>query len=106
MGKRRKAIKSCIVCQVSYCEIHLEPHQRIAALKKHKLIDPVENLEDRICKKHDKPLELFCRTDETYVCQICTETDHKVHDTTSLEEECKVKKTLMKETEAEVRQMI
>ncbi|XP_062338758.1 tripartite motif-containing protein 12A-like [Osmerus eperlanus] len=63
-GTKLKALKSCLVCLVSYCETHLEPHQRIAALKKHKLVDPVQNLEDRMCQKHERPLELFCRTDQ------------------------------------------
>uniref|UniRef100_A0AAZ3QMP7 RING-type domain-containing protein n=1 Tax=Oncorhynchus tshawytscha TaxID=74940 RepID=A0AAZ3QMP7_ONCTS len=65
-----KALKSCLVCLTSYCEIHLEPHQRVVNLKRHKLIDPVENLEDRMCKKHERGLELFCRTDQTCVCVL------------------------------------
>ncbi|XP_062338754.1 E3 ubiquitin-protein ligase TRIM39-like isoform X1 [Osmerus eperlanus] len=101
-----KALKSCLVCLASYCETHLEPHQRVAALKKHKLIDPVENLEDRMCQKHERPLELFCRTDQICVCRFCTETDHKTHDTVPLEEECQVKKTQMKKTEGDMQQMI
>ncbi|XP_046907267.1 E3 ubiquitin-protein ligase TRIM39-like [Hypomesus transpacificus] len=105
-GTKLKALKSCLVCLASYCETHLEPHQRVAALKKHKLIDPVENLEDRMCQKHERPLELFCRTDQTCVCRFCTETDHKTHDTVPLEEECQVKKTQMKKTEGNMQQMI
>ncbi|XP_046907245.1 E3 ubiquitin-protein ligase TRIM39-like [Hypomesus transpacificus] len=101
-----KALKSCLVCLASYCETHLEPHQRVAALKKHKLINPVENLEDRICQKHERPLELFCRTDQTCVCRFCTETDHKTHDTVPLEEECEERKTQMKKTEGDMQQMI
>ncbi|XP_045928377.1 E3 ubiquitin/ISG15 ligase TRIM25-like [Micropterus dolomieu] len=58
-----KALKSCLVCVTSYCETHLKPHQTFAGLKKHKLIDPVENLESRMCKKHDWPLELLCKTE-------------------------------------------
>ncbi|XP_071393111.1 E3 ubiquitin-protein ligase TRIM47-like [Centroberyx affinis] len=76
-GTKLKALKSCLVCLVSYCETHLEPHQRIKSLKKHKLIDPVENLEGRMCKEHDKPLELFCKTDQMCVCLLCTVLDHK-----------------------------
>uniref|UniRef100_A0A3Q2UM99 B box-type domain-containing protein n=1 Tax=Fundulus heteroclitus TaxID=8078 RepID=A0A3Q2UM99_FUNHE len=56
-----------------YCEPHLESHQK---LKKHKLIDPVSNLEDRVCKKHGKMLELFCRTDQQCVCTMCLNDDH------------------------------
>uniref|UniRef100_A0A674F2F4 E3 ubiquitin-protein ligase TRIM39-like n=1 Tax=Salmo trutta TaxID=8032 RepID=A0A674F2F4_SALTR len=60
------------------------------------LINPVENLEDRMCKKHERLLELFCRTDQTCVCQFCTESDHKTHDAVPLEEECGERKRLQK----------
>ncbi|CDQ95004.1 unnamed protein product [Oncorhynchus mykiss] len=79
---------------------------QVPALKRHKLINPVENLEDRMCKKHDRPLELFCRSDQTCVCQFCTETDHKTHDTVPLEEEYGERKAELGKTEAEVHQMI
>ncbi|CDQ82313.1 unnamed protein product [Oncorhynchus mykiss] len=72
----------------------------------HKLIDPVVNLEDRICKKHDRLLELFCRTDQTCVCQFCTETDHKTHDTVPIEEESGERKVQLGKTEAEVQLII
>uniref|UniRef100_A0A672LKX5 E3 ubiquitin-protein ligase TRIM39-like n=1 Tax=Sinocyclocheilus grahami TaxID=75366 RepID=A0A672LKX5_SINGR len=62
------------------------PHLRVAGLKKHKLMDPVSNLEDYICQKHERPLELFCRDDQTIVCLCCTDGDHKNHNTVSLEE--------------------
>ncbi|XP_078138093.1 E3 ubiquitin-protein ligase TRIM21-like [Centroberyx gerrardi] len=91
-GTKLKALKSCLVCLASYCETHLEPHQRMTGLKKHKLIDPVEDLEGRMCKKHDRPLELFCKTDQIYVCQFCTELDHKSHQIIPLMEEYEGKK--------------
>ncbi|CAM4638996.1 unnamed protein product [Leuciscus chuanchicus] len=84
--RKLKALKSCLVCQSSYCETHLERHLRVAGLKKHKLINPVRNLEDYICQKHERPLELFCRDDQTIVCLSCTDGDHKNHNTVSLEE--------------------
>ncbi|XP_029605981.1 E3 ubiquitin-protein ligase TRIM39-like [Salmo trutta] len=105
-GTKLKALKSCLVCLASYCETHLEPHQIAPPLKRHKLIDPVENLEDRICKKHDRVLELFCRTDQTCVCQFCTEADHKTHDTVPIDEECGERKAQLGKTEAELQQMI
>ncbi|XP_062339545.1 E3 ubiquitin-protein ligase TRIM39-like [Osmerus eperlanus] len=105
-GTKLKALKSCLVCLASYCETHLEPHQRVAAWKKHKLIDPVENLEDRMCQKHERPLELFCRTDLMCVCRFCTEKDHETHDTVPLEEEFEERKTQMKKTEGDMQQMI
>ncbi|XP_033982795.1 E3 ubiquitin/ISG15 ligase TRIM25-like [Trematomus bernacchii] len=58
-GTRLKALKSCLVCLESYCETHLEPHLTRPGLKKHQLIDPLENLESRMCVKYDKLLELW-----------------------------------------------
>uniref|UniRef100_A0AAZ1X027 B30.2/SPRY domain-containing protein n=1 Tax=Oreochromis aureus TaxID=47969 RepID=A0AAZ1X027_OREAU len=69
-GTRLRALKSCLVCLTSYCETHLEPHLTIKGLKRHQLIEPVENLEGRMCTKHDKHLELFCKTDQTCVCTL------------------------------------
>ncbi|XP_035856022.1 E3 ubiquitin-protein ligase TRIM21-like [Sander lucioperca] len=105
-GTKLKALKSCLVCLVSYCETHLEPHLTMSGLKRHQLIDPVENLEGRMCTKHDKPLELFCKTDQTCVCMICTVLDHKMHDVVPLKEEYEGKKVELGKTEAEIQQMI
>ncbi|XP_045064442.1 E3 ubiquitin-protein ligase TRIM39-like [Coregonus clupeaformis] len=105
-GMKLKALKSCLMCQTSYCETHLEPHQRVAALKRHKLIIPVENLEDRMCKNHDRLLELFCRTEQMCLCVLCFKTDHTTHDTVPLEEEYGEKMAQLGKTEAEVQQKI
>ncbi|XP_044045317.1 E3 ubiquitin-protein ligase TRIM21-like [Siniperca chuatsi] len=105
-GTKLKALKSCLVCLVSYCETHLQPHLTMLGLKRHQLIDPVENLEGRMCTKHDKPLELFCKTDQTCVCMLCPVSDHKTHEFVPLKEECEGKKAELGKTEAETQQMI
>ncbi|XP_074487492.1 E3 ubiquitin-protein ligase TRIM21-like [Sebastes fasciatus] len=105
-GTKLKALKSCLVCLASYCETHLEPHLTMSGLKRHQLIDPVENLEDRMCTKHDKPLELFCKTDQTCVCMLCLVLDHKTHEFVPLKEEYEGKKAELGKTEAEIQQMI
>jgi hypothetical protein len=56
-------------------------------------------------KKHNRLLELFCRTDQTCVCQFYTETDHKTHHTVPLEEEFGEWKAQLWKTEA-LQQMI
>ncbi|KAI3376546.1 hypothetical protein L3Q82_017001, partial [Scortum barcoo] len=106
VGKQTKALKSCLVCLASYCESHLEPHLRVATLKIHKLIEPVATLENRMCKRHQRLLELFCRSDQRCVCVMCTETDHRCHDTVPVERESQEKKAQMKRIEADVQQMI
>lgn len=82
-----QALMSCLVCLTSYCEAHLEPHQRVPSLMRHKLIDPVDNLEERICAKHERLLELFCRDEQVCICLLCSEAEHKYHKTVSIEEE-------------------
>ncbi|CAN9509576.1 unnamed protein product [Ophioblennius macclurei] len=101
-----KALKSCLVCLTSYCEAHLEPHQRVAALMLHKLIDPVENLQERMCKKHERLLEMFCRNEQKVICQFCTETEHKGHQAVRIEDESTERKVHMQKTEADFQQMI
>uniref|UniRef100_A0A8C2DW61 E3 ubiquitin-protein ligase TRIM39-like n=1 Tax=Cyprinus carpio TaxID=7962 RepID=A0A8C2DW61_CYPCA len=104
--RKLKALKSCVVCQSSYCETHLERHLRVAGLKKHKLMEPVSNLEDYICQTHERPLELFYRDDQTCVCPMCALTDHKNHNTVPLEEESEEKKTQLMKTQKDMQQMI
>ncbi|XP_059904998.1 tripartite motif-containing protein 16-like [Gadus macrocephalus] len=105
-GTQLKAVKSCLVCLISFCQTHLEPHQRVEVLKKHRLVEPMDRLEDRMCKKHERLLDLFCQTEQVCVCQFCTETDHKSHPVVSLKEEYDVKTAQLGKIEAEVQQMI
>ncbi|XP_063322629.1 E3 ubiquitin/ISG15 ligase TRIM25-like [Pelmatolapia mariae] len=105
-GTKLKALKSCLVCLASYCQTHLEPHLTASCLKRHQLIDPEENLESRMCMKHDKPLELFCKTDQTCVCMLCSVIDYKTHEFAPLREECEGKKAELGKTEAKIQQMI
>ncbi|XP_053089679.1 E3 ubiquitin-protein ligase TRIM39 isoform X2 [Pangasianodon hypophthalmus] len=105
-GEKLKALKSCLDCVLTLCKSHLEPHNHVPRLKKHKLINPVENLEDYICQKHDRALELFCRDDQTCVCQFCTEGDHKNHNTVPVEEESRERKAQLGKTQTDVQQMI
>ncbi|CAL8406927.1 unnamed protein product [Arctogadus glacialis] len=105
-GTQLKAVKSCLVCLISYCQTHLEPHQRVPGLKKHRLVEPMDCLDDRVCKIHTRLLELFCKTEQVCVCQFCTETDHKSHPVVPLKEEYEVKTAQLGKIEVEVKQMI
>ncbi|XP_008413847.1 E3 ubiquitin-protein ligase TRIM39-like [Poecilia reticulata] len=105
-GPKLKALKSCLVCLTSYCQTHLEPHLIASRLKKHQLKEQVENLEDRMCLQHDRPLELFCRTDQTCVCLLCPVLNHKDHEFVPLKEESEEKKEELRKTEAQVQKMI
>ncbi|XP_041093855.1 E3 ubiquitin/ISG15 ligase TRIM25-like [Polyodon spathula] len=82
-GRRFKAVKSCLTCLASYCETHVKPHYEGAAFKRHKLVNATGNLEQKLCAEHQKVLEVFCRTDQMYFCLLCTDKEHKNHDTVS-----------------------
>ncbi|CAL8238007.1 unnamed protein product [Boreogadus saida] len=105
-GTKLKAVKFCLECLTSYCPTHLEPHQRVAVLKRHQLVEPMDRLEERMCNKHHRLLKLFCKTEQVCVCQSCTETDHKFHAVIPLKEAYDVKTAQLGKIEAEVQQMI
>lgn len=92
-GAKLPAVKSCLVCFLSYCDAHLERHRRIPAMTKHKLIHPANNLESRMCETHHEPFESFCRVDQTLLCESCERREHKSHKTVSLDEEAQMRKT-------------
>lgn len=105
-GVKFKALKSCLVCVASYREAQLEQHQMVPSLKRHNLFEPLINLEDRMCKKHDELKELFCKIVQVCVCQVCAESDHESHDIVPLIEECEEKMAELEETDAGFQQMI
>ncbi|XP_039598858.1 E3 ubiquitin/ISG15 ligase TRIM25-like, partial [Polypterus senegalus] len=86
-GKKFRAVKSCLTCMASYCQTHLQPHYEVAAWKGHKLVDPDRNLKEKLCQKHQKSLEIFCKTDDSCICMMCVVTGHNGHKMVELETE-------------------
>ncbi|XP_036007749.1 E3 ubiquitin/ISG15 ligase TRIM25 [Fundulus heteroclitus] len=81
--KKLKAVKTCLVCLASYCASHVQPHYESAAFKKHKLVEVSASIHEKICSKHDKLLEVYCRSDDECICLLCVMDEHKGHDTVS-----------------------
>uniref|UniRef100_S4R867 RING-type domain-containing protein n=1 Tax=Petromyzon marinus TaxID=7757 RepID=S4R867_PETMA len=50
-GKTR-AVKTCLRCETSFCESHLQPHVINPRLMDHVLVAPIVSLEERRCQQH------------------------------------------------------
>ncbi|XP_063062473.1 tripartite motif-containing protein 16-like [Engraulis encrasicolus] len=105
-GRKRKAVKSCLVCLSSYCETHFRAHNDLFPGKKHKVIDAAGKLEDLICSRHDKLLEVFCRTDQTCICMLCVMDEHSGHKTVSVATERTEKQRELGETQRKSQEII
>ncbi|XP_062398400.1 tripartite motif-containing protein 16-like [Sardina pilchardus] len=105
-GRKLKAVKSCLDCLLSYCETHYKVHNDVNPGRKHKMVDATGQLQERICTQHEKPLEIFCRTDQSCVCFLCMVDEHKGHDTVSASAGRKEKQTHLGETQRKCQQRI
>ncbi|XP_023143696.1 E3 ubiquitin-protein ligase TRIM21-like [Amphiprion ocellaris] len=103
---QKEAVKSCLECQTSYCDVHLEPHHRAAGLKRHTLLEPSPSLDDRICKEHNRVLVLFCRDDNALLCDVCSSSRHRRHNVVPVQRAYERMKDEVENTEAKVQQMI
>ncbi|XP_039601939.1 E3 ubiquitin/ISG15 ligase TRIM25-like [Polypterus senegalus] len=105
-GKKFKAVKSCLSCMISFCQPHLQNHNEVAAWKDHKLVDPDGNLRWKLCAKHQRSLEIFCKTDDSCICMMCVVTEHKGHEIVELETEREEKEKQLGKTRSEIRRRL
>ncbi|XP_030625949.1 NLR family CARD domain-containing protein 3 [Chanos chanos] len=43
------------------------------------LVEVTGDMEQRLCQKHHRALEVFCKTDQTDICKVCAVEEHKGH---------------------------
>ncbi|XP_076843375.1 tripartite motif-containing protein 16-like protein [Brachyhypopomus gauderio] len=79
MEKPQQAFKSCLTCQVSYCEEHLRPHLENSKFQSHQLVVPQLDTELRVCERHRLALQLYCATDTCCICTSCLTEEHEGH---------------------------
>ncbi|XP_056600311.1 tripartite motif-containing protein 16-like isoform X2 [Triplophysa dalaica] len=105
-GKKNKAVKSCLKCLKSYCQNHLRLHEMFFQSNKHSLINPTRQLNETICSKHRRHLEIFCRTDQQCICCLCLTEEHTNHEIVAAEAERTEKQRHLRETQRNVQQRI
>ncbi|XP_068163790.1 E3 ubiquitin-protein ligase TRIM47-like isoform X2 [Antennarius striatus] len=103
---KQRAVKSCLRCMASFCATHLEPHYRNEDLGRHHLVSVVKNLEESVCGLHGKQLNRFCRSDQTCICSMCAQTEHRGHRIMSISMEARKKKDKLKQRAMKFQQVI
>lgn len=101
-----KAVKSCLVCLVSFCENHLQPHHQMQPLMTHKLVEPCQNIQEKACVSHAEVKTMFCRTDQQCICRLCSAESHKGHDTVPAAAERREKQRNLAVRQLKIQQMI
>ncbi|KAF7700430.1 hypothetical protein HF521_003388 [Silurus meridionalis] len=104
--RKHKAVMSCLVCLASYCEDHLKPHYQSQAFRKHKLVEACVDLQEKICSQHHKLMEIYCRTDQSFICYLCMTDLHRGHNTVPAESERSKKQNELKEKQIKSQQKI
>ncbi|XP_039621665.1 tripartite motif-containing protein 16-like [Polypterus senegalus] len=105
-GTKKKAVQTCLTCLASYCETHIQPHWQFETMKRHKLEKPMENLHQKICSKHQRLMELYCKTDQSCICSLCVATKHRNHDTVTPDMERTEKQKQMAMTKREIQKKL
>ncbi|XP_065118082.1 tripartite motif-containing protein 16-like [Paramisgurnus dabryanus] len=104
--RKHKAVKSCLVCLNSYCQNHFKLHEELHSGKRHKVTDATGRLQQMICPQHEKPLEIYCKTDQLCICLLCMVGEHKNHNTIPAKDERTEKQKELKETQRKYQQRI
>ncbi|XP_040295001.1 E3 ubiquitin/ISG15 ligase TRIM25-like [Bufo bufo] len=93
------ATKTCLQCETSMCERHLQYHNRSV---QHNLMDTIIGLEERKCPIHNKIRSYYCTVDAACICvSCCLSQEYRGLQVEPLNEACeKKKKRLHKVLEA------
>ncbi|XP_056336705.1 E3 ubiquitin-protein ligase TRIM47 [Danio aesculapii] len=105
-GRKNKAIKSCLVCIESYCQIHFNRHEEFRSGKPHKVIDATRRIKQMICPQHGKQVEIYCHTDKTCICCLCAMDKHKKHRMVTATTEKTIKQKNLEQTQRNFKQKI
>uniref|UniRef100_A0A8C4EXN7 Midline 2 n=1 Tax=Dicentrarchus labrax TaxID=13489 RepID=A0A8C4EXN7_DICLA len=96
----REAVKTCVTCEVSYCDRCLRAtHPNKKPFTSHRLVEPVPDTHIRglTCLEHEnEKVNMYCLVDDQLICALCKLVGrHREHQVSSLTERFdKLKQTL------------
>lgn len=79
----------CPECRHLFSWTNLKPNRQLGNMVEtaKQLNLQLKKSSQRMCKGHQKPLTLFCKTDETLICQVCDRSKaHRDHTVVHTEE--------------------
>lgn len=85
----REAVKTCVTCEVSYCDRCLRAtHPNKKPFTSHRLLEPVADahLRGLACLEHEnEKVNMYCVVDDQLICALCKLVGrHREHQVTSL----------------------
>ncbi|XP_009316764.1 PREDICTED: E3 ubiquitin/ISG15 ligase TRIM25-like isoform X1 [Pygoscelis adeliae] len=83
------AVKTCLICDASLCQAHLNKHNAKASQQDHILVEVGAGsvAEERRCLEHGRLLECYCQDEGQYICMLCSIAGcHKGHSIITLKE--------------------
>ncbi|XP_065500312.1 E3 ubiquitin/ISG15 ligase TRIM25-like [Caloenas nicobarica] len=83
------AVKTCLSCDASLCQAHLNKHNAKASQQDHVLVEVGTGggAAERRCPEHGRLLECFCQDEGQYICVLCSIAGHhKRHSVVTLKE--------------------
>ncbi|KAL0973691.1 hypothetical protein UPYG_G00209670 [Umbra pygmaea] len=87
----REAVKTCVTCEVSYCDRCLRAtHPNKKPFTSHRLVEPVHDahLRGLTCLEHEnEKVNMYCVVDDQLICALCKLVGrHREHQVSSLSE--------------------
>ncbi|XP_056612756.1 E3 ubiquitin/ISG15 ligase TRIM25-like [Triplophysa dalaica] len=104
--EKNSAVMSCQQCLASFCESHLQPHYQSPVFMKHKLVKATSQVQENVCERHGKLMEIYCQDDNRCICYLCMIDNHKEHSVVSVESEWTKKKKALQNTKVTCTEMI
>ncbi|XP_017311039.1 tripartite motif-containing protein 16-like protein [Ictalurus punctatus] len=90
------------MCPDYFCKTDLLQNYELPVLEEGK----TEKASGKICSEHNKVLEIYCRTDQSFICYLCTMDKHKGHETVPVVSERAEKQRELKEEQMKSQQRI